>query len=147
MKSMPGANLITNSISNLHFTAVEQCVALRYCMTLITNLIEMFYCLVHYSVSLTNNLGETPREVAIRFANAGCIALLAPKAPPPGSGEEWLGEEAERDQPSPLSLERAKERMEKLMEALQIAKTRFRELGGELPEDREIELLKREHQR
>ena len=96
-------------------------------------------------MSLTNNKGETPREVAIRFASAGCIALLAPKTPPPG--EEWLGEEAERDHPSPLSVQRAKERMEKLMDMLQTAKTRFRELGGELPEDNEIELLRRDHQR
>ena len=98
-------------------------------------------------MSLTNNQGETPREVAIRFASTGCIALLAPEAPPTGGDGEWLGEEAERDQPSPLSLQRAKERVEKLVDMLQEAKTRFRDLGGELAEDREIELLKKEHQR
>ena len=94
-------------------------------------------------MSLTNDKGETPREVAIRFAKAGCIALLGPKAPP--TGEAWQGEEAELDQPSPLSVERAKERVEKLAESLQTAKNRFRELGGELPEDNEIELLKEGH--
>lgn len=101
-------------------------------------------CFFH-AVSLTNDKGETPREVAIRFASTGCIALLAPKTPPPG--EEWQGEEAELDQPSPLSVERAKERVEKLIAMLQTAKTRFRELGGELPEDNEIELIKLDHQR
>ena len=95
-------------------------------------------------MSLTNDRGETPREVAIRFASAGCIVLLAPKAAP---GEAWLGEEAELDQPSPLSVDRAKERIEKLIEALQTAKNRFRELGGELSEDGEIDRIKKEHQR
>lgn len=99
--------------------------------------------LLFYPVSLTNDNGETPREVAIRFANAGCIAILAPTL----SGEAWQGEEAELDQPSSMSVERAKEKVEKLIESLQTAKDRFRELGGELPEDNEIELLKREHQR
>lgn len=93
-------------------------------------------------MSLTNDRGETPREVAIRFASAGCIALLAPLP-----GEAWLGEEAELDRPSSVSVERTKERVEKLMESLQTAKDRFRELGGELPEDNEIALLKKEHQR
>ena len=97
------------------------------------------------TVSLTNDNGETPREVAIRFASAGCIAILAPKAPL--SGEAWQGEEAELDRPSSMSVERAKEKVEKLIESLQTAKDRFRELGGELPEDNEIELLKKEHQR
>ena len=83
-------------------------------------------------------------EVAIRFASAGCIVLLAPKAAPGGA---WLGEEAELNQPSPLSVDRAKERVEKLIEALQTAKNRFRELGGELSEDGEIDRIKKEHQR
>jgi hypothetical protein len=94
------------------------------------------------AVSLTNSNGETPREVAIRFASAGCIALLAPKV-----GEAWQGEEAELDRPSSVSVERAKEQVEQLIESLQRSKDRFRELGGELPEDREIELLKSEHTR
>ncbi len=93
-------------------------------------------------MSLTNSKGETPREVAIRFASAGCIALLAPQAPPPG--EAWQGEEAELDQ---LSTERAKDQVEKLVESLQSAKNRFRELGGELPEDNEMDLLKKRHRR
>lgn len=95
-------------------------------------------------MSLTNDKGETPRAVAIRFASAGCIALLAPKAPL--SGGEWHGEEAELDEPSSLSIERAKERVEGLLDRLQTAKMRFRELGGELPEDSEINAIKREHQ-
>ena len=98
-------------------------------------------------MTLTNSKGETPREVAIRFGQTGCIALLAPPAPPPGSGKEWEGEEAELDQPSTVSVGRAKERVEKLIESLQTAKLRLRELGGELPEDREIELLKADHQK
>ena len=99
------------------------------------------------TVSLTNEKGETPREVAIRFGSTGCIALLAPGVPPPGSKGEGEGEEAELDQPTPMSMERAKERVETLLESLQTAKLRLRELGGELPEDREIELLKADHQK
>ncbi len=100
-------------------------------------------------MSLTNEKGETPREVAIRFGSTGCIALLAPQTPHLGAawGGEWQGEEAEPDQPSDLSVGRAKERVEKLIESLQTAKLRLRELGGELPEDREIELLKADHQK
>lgn len=101
-------------------------------------------------MSLTNDKGETPREVAIRFGSTGCIALLAPQTPHIGGGVgggEWQGEEAEPDQPSGLSVDRAKERVEKLIESLQTAKLRLRELGGELPEDSEIELLKASHQK
>lgn len=105
------------------------------------------YLFPHYTVTLTNQKGETPREVAIRFSSTGCIAILAPHTPHLGTKGEWEGEEAELDQPSGISVGRAKERVEKLMEALQTAKLRFRELGGELPEDREIELLKAEHQK
>ncbi len=95
-------------------------------------------------MTLANNKGETPREVAIRFANTGCIAILAPKT----LESNWKGEEeAEMDQPSSISKERAKERVEKLTNMLQLAKTRFRELGGELSEDGEIEVLKKEQER
>ena len=97
-------------------------------------------------MTLTNEKGETPREVAIRFSSTGCIAILAPHTPHLGT-KEWEGEEAELDEPSGISVGRAKQRVEKLIEALQTAKLRFRELGGELPEDREIELLKSEHQK
>ena len=85
--------------------------------------------------------------MAIRFGSTGCIAILAPQTPHLGTGGEWEGEEAEPDQPSSISVGRAKERVEKLIEELQTAKLRLRELGGELPEDREIELLKADHQK
>lgn len=95
------------------------------------------------TVSITNENGETPREVAIRFAHPDCIALLAPNMP---AVKQWEGEEAEFDHPSPISVERAKKKVEEMEDALQAAKTRFRELGGELPEDNEIKRLKEEHQ-
>ena len=128
-----------NPISNNKRQIIELILVL-YLYVLINNSTILYTNTV---VTLENAKGERPREVAIRFANVGCIAILSPKSP----AADWEGEEAELDYPPPISLERARERMEKAYSTLEVAKTRFRELGGELPEDREIELLKVDHQR
>ena len=49
------------------------------------------------------------------------------------------------DRPTPKALGRAREKVDELQELLGAAKARFRQLGGELPEDRELELMKDEH--
>ena len=100
------------------------------------------------SVSIKNNNGETPRDVAIRFAHVGCAALLVA-----GTGSDQGlcdldGDEgATPDRPTPKAVARAREKVEELQELLGAAKGKFRQLGGELPEDRELELTKEEHKR
>lgn len=95
------------------------------------------------SASLRNNNGETARDVAIRFAHIGCAALLATGK---GSDQDSFDLDGDTpDKPTPKALARVKEKVDELQEQLGAAKTRFRQLGGELPEDREIELLKEGH--
>ena len=84
--------------------------------------------------------------MAIRFAHIGCAALLATGK---GSDDQDSFDLDRRgdtpDKPTPKALARVKEKVDELQEQLGAAKTRFRQLGGELPEDREIELIKEGH--
>lgn len=81
--------------------------------------------------------------MAIRFAHIGCAALLATGK---GSDQDFFDLNGETpDKPTPKALARVKEKVDELQEQLSAAKTRFRQLGGKLPEDREIELMKEEH--
>ena len=96
------------------------------------------------TVSLRNNNEETARDVAIRFAHVGCAVLLAT-----GRSSECKDfydlERDTPDKPTPKALARVKDKVDELKEQLSAAKTRYRQLGGELPEDREIELIKGQH--
>jgi len=99
-----------------------------------------------------NNNGETPRDVALRFGKLECAAVLRSHGTFPSSGGEQAEEGKEagedlEDNPSAESVERAKERMESLQSQFLSAKARFRELGGELYEDNEIELIKTGHKK
>lgn len=101
---------------------------------------------VYTVVSLKNSNGETPKDVAIRFAHVGCAALLAKGD---GSAQDCItdGESGTfPDKPTPKALARVREKVDELQRLLGAAKTRFRQLGGELPEDREMELMKIGHQ-
>lgn len=66
-----------------------------------------------------------------------------------GSEQDEYQDETEflPDKPTPKALARVREKVDELQEQLGAAKTRFRQLGGELPEDREIEIMKQEHKR
>lgn len=91
---------------------------------------------------MRNNKGETPRDVAVRFGKTKCASLLSPYT---STDDKTEGDND--DDPTAMSVERAKEKVERLQGQVMAAKTRLRELGGELIEDSEIELLKTEHQR
>ena len=49
------------------------------------------------------------------------------------------------DKPNPKALARAHEKVDELQELLDAAKIRFRQLGGEIPGDREKEMMEHEH--
>jgi hypothetical protein len=84
--------------------------------------------------------------VAIRFAHIGCAALLATGKGSDSHNYFDLDEGGDTpDKPTRKALARVKEKVDELQEQLGAAKTRFRQLGGELPEDREIELIKEGH--
>ena len=86
--------------------------------------------------------------MALRFGKLECAALLRSHTNIPGQQEEDKKDEVDaEDDPSAESIERAKERVESLQTQFMAAKSRLRELGGELFEDNEIELLKTDHQR
>lgn len=92
---------------------------------------------------MRNNKGETPHDVAVRFGKTECAALLLSRSSTLPQEEQGDGE----DDPSAESVERAKEKVEGLQGRVMAAKTRLRELGGELIEDSEIKRLETEHQR
>ena len=100
-----------------------------------------------------NNKGETPRDMALRFGKLECASMLRSHGKFTSGNEDQeeegrVPEEDDReDDPSAESVERAKERMESLQSQFSSAKARFRELGGELCEDNEIELIKTDHKR
>ena len=83
--------------------------------------------------------------MAIRFAHIGCAALLATGKGSDGQDSFDFDGGDILDKPTPKALARVKEKVDELQEQLGAAKTRFRQLGGELPEDREIELIKEGH--
>ena len=83
--------------------------------------------------------------MAIRFAHIGCAALLATGKGSDGQDSFDFDGGDTLDKPTPKALARVKEKVDELQEQLDAAKTRFRQLGGELPEDREIELIKEGH--
>ena len=91
------------------------------------------YWYIFCTVSLKNNDGETPRSLAIRFAHVGCISILAAN----GYGVEFSEEECEDDEDGRQMLSSAQEKLEELQKLLDTAKARFRQLGGELPDDKE----------
>ena len=81
--------------------------------------------------------------MAERFSKINCAALLLPHLP----AQEGEAEELGKDDPSAESVERAQKKVRMLQGKVMAAKIRLRQLGGELAEDSEIELLKNEHQR
>lgn len=56
-------------------------------------------------------------------------------------------DEAPVDHPSPQALTQAQEKVEELQKQLEMAKTRYQQLGGELEEESQIKLLEKEHNR
>lgn len=104
-------------------------------------------CLSHkHVVRIKDNSGDTPRDVAKRYAQLGCLALLTATDNDPlenDSEDEKIARMM--DTPTPQAVTRAGEKVEELQRLLETAKTHYRQLGGQLPEDNEIELLKKEH--
>ncbi len=101
-----------------------------------------------HAVNIRDNAGDRPRDVAKRYAHLGCMALFTATDNNPldnDSEDENIAQII--DTPTPQAIARASEKVEELQQLLKIAKTRYRQLGGELPEDREIDLIKADHSR
>ena len=98
-------------------------------------------------MSIKNDSGDRPKDVAKRYAQLGCLALLTAtdSSPQDDSEDERIAEIV--DAPPPQAVTRAGEKVEELQQLLDKAKTHYRQLGGELPEDREIRLVEEEHKR
>jgi ankyrin repeat domain-containing protein 42 len=80
-------------------------------------------------MSLLNEAGETPREVAKRYGQLGCISLLG------GESDEEASEDSEPAFDE-HSQERALQRIKELAKKLEMAKANYRQLGGSLEEDK-----------
>ena len=101
-----------------------------------------------HTVKIKNNSGDTPKDVAKRYAQLGCLALLS-TIDRSSADSDSDDEKCEKsiDRPTAQAVARAGEKVGELQRLLDTAKTHYRQLGGELPEDREIELLKAEHKK
>ncbi|XP_003383232.2 PREDICTED: ankyrin repeat domain-containing protein 42-like [Amphimedon queenslandica] len=82
-------------------------------------------------VSLRNSLGETPIDVARKYGKTECVALL-------GGGTGLETEEMMNQ--SPETLERAQEEIDKLTNALIIARRHYQNLGGSVEDEAEEKL-------
>ena len=98
-----------------------------------------------HTVKIKNNSGDTPKDVAKQNAQQGCLALLS-KIDRSAAGNDEKYENG-IDHPTSQAMARAGEKVEELQRLLDQAKTQYQQLGGELPEDRESELLKAEHKK
>ncbi|XP_064615076.1 ankyrin repeat domain-containing protein 42-like [Liolophura sinensis] len=114
------------------------------------------------NTSLTNNLGETPKDVARRFAQLACVKILGGDSDDSQKSmgilenlsDEETGEEGEgtadglslsiSDKQKKLAKGRAKKRIEELQRLMEIAKKNFSQLGGRLLEDKQREAALRE---
>lgn len=104
--------------------------------------------MIVFAVNIKDNSGDRPRDVAKRYAHLGCLTLFTATDNDPldnDSEDENIAQII--DTPTPQAVARASEKVEELQQLLKMAKTRYRQLGGELPEDREIELIKADHRR
>ncbi|XP_064394153.1 ankyrin repeat domain-containing protein 42-like [Halichondria panicea] len=98
------------------------------------------------NTNIQNSSGDRPKDVAKRYAQLGCLGLLTATDNDPldnDSEDEKIAQIV--DTPTPQAVTRAGEKVEELQRLLNMAKTHYRQLGGELPEDRELELMKVEH--
>ncbi len=108
----------------------------------------MTYIFALYLANIQNSSGDRPKDVAKRYAQLGCLGLLTATDNDPldnDSEDEKIAQIV--DTPTPQAVTRAGEKVEELQRLLNMAKTHYRQLGGELPEDRELELMKVEHRR
>ncbi|PIK52244.1 putative ankyrin repeat domain-containing protein 42 [Apostichopus japonicus] len=120
------------------------------------------------NIHIQNSAGETPIDVASRFAQLACVKLL--KGDDSGSdedAEDYNNAEVHQDMIARMAADhgvegdsipqtpqqkeeargRAVKRIEELERLMSIAKQNLRQLGGRLEEDRELRQNKRESQR
>ncbi|KAK3801224.1 hypothetical protein RRG08_010447 [Elysia crispata] len=102
------------------------------------------------NMNITNQAGETPRDVARRFAQLACVKLLGGAGPDEaeelivGSSsdededeEDGSGKKRRKERKSQDNAKgRAKMKMDELERLLEVAKRNYVQLGGSLEEDR-----------
>ncbi|XP_052277014.1 ankyrin repeat domain-containing protein 42-like [Dreissena polymorpha] len=97
------------------------------------------------NMSITNQSGETPRDVARRFSKLACVKLLGRDPLLRGEQEEAEGGTEGNTDGASISVSdkqkkesrgRARRKVEDLERLLEIAKKNYTQLGGSLPEDR-----------
>ncbi|KFP70217.1 Ankyrin repeat domain-containing protein 42, partial [Acanthisitta chloris] len=116
---------------------------------------------------ITNDAGQTPKDVAKRFAQLAAVELLAPRTGDSNSSDEELdasnikfferhGVEGSTDSKEDLTLDeeekrnariRAYQRIQKLQQLLEIAYTNYRQLGGITEEEKKMKKEERKFEK
>ena len=111
------------------------------------------------NMTITNNAGETPRDVARRYAQLAAFKLLDGNAIQDEDEEDKDRDSDEESSYNAGNTEgegieitreakgRAKKKMEELERLLEVAKRNFQQMGGRLAEDRERQRGEREQNR
>ncbi|XP_064638781.1 ankyrin repeat domain-containing protein 42-like isoform X2 [Lineus longissimus] len=125
------------------------------------------------NMSITNNAGETPKDIARRFAQLAAVKVLGGEDDSDDENAEYGGVDADADdvdgeqngisrppagntegdgieltkKQKKMALGRSKKKIEDLDKLLEVAKTNYIQLGGQLTEDRRRLRAERENER
>jgi ankyrin repeat domain-containing protein 42 len=102
------------------------------------------------SMELTSQSGETPKDVARRFAQLACLKILGGDADKSEVNQRRHQNESNKQgdrkklTPKEEERQRAKTKFDELQKQFDIAKKNYRQLGGHLDEDQQRETIEQD---
>ena len=105
------------------------------------------------SMELTTQSGETPKDVARRFAQLACLKILGGGADKAETNQHRQQNEPTRSgdrkklTPKEEERRRARTKLDELQKQIDIAKKNYRQLGGQLDEDQQREAIELDTQK
>ena len=102
------------------------------------------------SMELTSQSGETPKDVARRFAQLACLKILGGDADKSETGQRRHQNESttqgnrKKLTPKEEERQRARTKLDDLQKQFDIAKKNYRQLGGHLDEDQQRETIEQD---
>lgn len=105
------------------------------------------------SMELTTQSGETPKDVARRFAQLACLKMLGGGAEKAEMNQQRHRQESTKQgdrrklTPKEEERQRARTKLDELEKQFDLAKKNYRQLGGQLDEDRQREAIENDTQK
>ncbi len=102
------------------------------------------------SMELTSQSGETPKDVARRFAQLACLKILGGDADKSETGQRRHQNESatqgnrKKLTPKEEERQRARTKLDDLQKQFDVAKKNYRQLGGHLEEDQQREIIEQD---